>query len=61
MESGTPGNKGTSDGWLNRVMQTASREGRFAVPCRLDDAATAAFALWHGSVGRDVESCAIFR
>jgi len=22
MESGTPGNKGTSDGWLNRVMQT---------------------------------------
>jgi uncharacterized protein (DUF1501 family) len=22
MESGTPGNKGTSDGWLNRVLQT---------------------------------------
>ena len=24
MESGTPGNKGTSDGWLNRVMQAAA-------------------------------------
>jgi hypothetical protein len=24
MESGTPGNKGTRDGWLNRVMQTTA-------------------------------------
>lgn len=24
MESGTPGNKGTKDGWLNRVLQTTS-------------------------------------
>ncbi len=31
MESGTPGNKGTKDGWLNRVLQgTTSKES----PCR---------------------------
>lgn len=27
MESGTPGNKGTRDGWLNRVMQTTADKG----------------------------------
>lgn len=27
MESGTPGNKGTKDGWLNRVMQDAPLKG----------------------------------
>jgi uncharacterized protein (DUF1501 family) len=26
MESGTPGNKGTPDGWLNRVLQTSSEK-----------------------------------
>jgi len=27
MESGTPGNKGTKDGWLNRVLQSSSAKG----------------------------------
>src|SRR5213082_1037281 len=27
MESGTPGNKGTRDGWLNRVLQTSTEQG----------------------------------
>jgi uncharacterized protein (DUF1501 family) len=27
MESGTPGNKGTRDGWLNRVLQTTAAKG----------------------------------
>jgi uncharacterized protein (DUF1501 family) len=27
MESGTPGNKGTRDGWLNRVLQTQKSDG----------------------------------
>jgi uncharacterized protein (DUF1501 family) len=26
MESGTPGNKGTSDGWLNRVLQSGAKK-----------------------------------
>jgi uncharacterized protein (DUF1501 family) len=33
MESGTPGNKGTRDGWLNRVLQTTA-EGRADSPFR---------------------------
>jgi uncharacterized protein (DUF1501 family) len=28
MESGTPGNKGTRDGWLNRLMQTQKEESQ---------------------------------
>src|SRR6187401_621265 len=27
MESGTPGNKGTRDGWLNRILQTTAGKG----------------------------------
>ncbi len=30
MESGTPGNKGTVDGWLNRVLQTSQLKGESA-------------------------------
>src|SRR5215204_3964950 len=29
MESGTPGNKGTRDGWLNRVLQTQAGDSPF--------------------------------
>src|SRR5690242_20196838 len=34
MESGTPDNKGTPDGWLNRYLATRSEERRVGKECR---------------------------
>ena len=56
MESATPGVKSTSDGWLNRYLQSKQDPERIVVSRRVDDEDDAARASGTRAGGGDVES-----